>query len=275
MRLPWLRNVTPRVEPEDPEEFRATLVEHLEELRTRIFRCFFILGLCWVVGWFAEPYVYIAIRHAIDPAVQKNLPKGTEYKNVFLHAIDAFMLQLRLSFMIGLILAVPFITHQLWRFIAPGLKPEERRPVKRLVPAAIFLFLLGATFAYEILGMAMGWFAGFLYSFPGASLYQDPGKLVDFSLKMIFAFGLSFELPLIVWVLGALNLLSGDVLMKHWREGATFIFVVAAIVTPSNDPTTMLMMAIPLTLLFILSVYAVRYTQKRQKKRALEQQQDQ
>jgi sec-independent protein translocase protein TatC len=266
VRLPSRRDT-----PDDPEDFRATLVEHLEELRNRIFRCLWILGVAWLAGWFLEPYAYIGIRRAIDGPVKANLPKGTEYKNAFFNTTEPFMLQLRLSFMIGLIVAVPFIIHQLWRFIAPGLKKEERKPIQRLGPAASLLFLLGAFFAYAILGPAMGWFAGFLSSFPGASLFQDPGKLVDFSLKMIFAFGVGFELPLLVWVLGALNLLSGDMLMKNWRQGATAIFLIAAIVTPSNDPTSMLMMAIPLTLLFILSIYAVRFTQKRQRrKRELE-----
>jgi sec-independent protein translocase protein TatC len=268
--LPW-SNSGPA--PEDPEDFRATLVEHLEELRTRIFRSFFVLGIAWLAGWFIEPYAFDIINKTIEKPIRANLPKGVDFKPVFTNSTEPFMLQLRLSFTIGLILAVPFIIHQLWRFIAPGLKPDERKPIMRLGPAASFLFILGATFAYAILGLAQGWFAGFLYSFPGASLYQDPGKLVDFSLKMILAFGAGFELPLVVWVLGALNLLSGDVLMKNWRQGATVIFVLAAIVTPSNDPTSMLMMAIPLTLLFILSVYAVRFTQKRQKRKR-EQEQD-
>lgn len=263
-KTPWWKIA--RNSSEDPEEFRATLVEHLEELRDRVMHSLTALVLGWAIGWFVEPFAYKRLDTLAEAAIKQHLPKGVDFKFVFTNVTEPFMLQIKLAFGIGLIFALPYIVLQLWGFIAPGLKPNERKPFLRLAPFTVFLFALGVAFCWIILPAALGWFTEYLVNFQGASLYQDPQILIFFSVKLLLAFGIGFQLPLVVWVLGALNLLSAETLLKYWRQSATGIFIFAAIVTPSNDAFSMLMMAIPLTVLFIISVYVVKFTQRKQRR---------
>lgn len=250
----------------DPEDFRATLVEHLEELRNRLVRSIWIIVIGWSIGWFLEPHVYEILHKLVETGVKPNLPKGAEYKEVFNHFTEPFIFKLKLSFLIGLIMALPLVMNQLWGFIAPGLKPNEKRPLRRLAPFSVALFLLGATFCWISLPAAVGWFVSYLGEFPGTGLFQEPGSMVLFLVKLILAFGLGFQLPIIVYGLGAIGILSAHTLAKYWRHGTVFVFFLSAVLTPSNDPLTMLMMAIPLSILFMLSVWAVRLVQRKKVK---------
>ncbi|MBN9504069.1 MAG: twin-arginine translocase subunit TatC [Armatimonadetes bacterium] len=250
----------------DPEEFRATLIEHLEELRTRLVRSITVIVICWVGGWFAEPWVYGTLHNIVGEAMKSSLPPGSNYVEAFNHFTEMFLFKLKLSFLIGLVVALPLVINQLWGFIAPGLTPAERRPVVRLAPISFLLFLMGATFCWFCLPAGIGWFVSYLADFPGASLFQEPGAMVLFLVKLILAFGLGFQLPIIVYGLGALGLLSAQTLSKYWRHGTVFVFFLSAILTPSNDPLTMLMMAIPLSILFMISVWAVKIVQRKKVK---------
>jgi len=203
-------------------------------------------------------------RAAIDPILKKI---GSEYKPVLSDFTEGFTVQLKLSLTLALIFTLPIFVYEIWSFVAPGLKPEEQKPFKRLAPVSVVLFLLGAFFAVMILPNALQWFAEQFAAWPGVGLYQQAGKQTNFCLLMILAFGIGFQLPLIVWALGALNLLSAATLIKYWRHSVTFIFFAAAAITPSNDPFSMMMMAVPLCILFIMSVYAVKLTQKKQKEK--------
>ena len=265
MRIPLGPSVRPTwTRPDhDPDEFQASLVDHLEELRTRIIRSVMVIAGAWVVGWFLEPYFYGAVSHMAQTSIVPHLPKGTEFKEVFANATEPFMLKMRLSFSIGLVFAIPFVIRQIWGFVAPGLKPNEQAPFRRLAPWSIVLFIMGGATALVVLPSALVWFTSYLEDFPNTELYQGAGTLAYFVIKMVTAFGIGFQLPLIVFVLGMLNLLTAETLMKYWRHSATFIFIASAVITPSNDPFSMLMMAIPLTLLFMGSVFAVKRVQKK------------
>jgi len=252
----------------DPDDFRLTLVEHLEELRDRIIRSLVIITVTWGIGWWAFPYCYAYLNGVVDHAIKPALPKGVEYKEVVLSVTDLFMLQFRLSFTIGLIIAFPFLVLQIWGFIAPALHPSERKPFARLAPISFLLFAMGAGFCWIIIPSALAWFASFSSAFKGIDINQTAGTMITFVLKMMLAFGVGFQLPLIVYALGALGLLSAETLIKYWRQAATFIFVASAILTPSNDAFSMLMMAIPMVILFMLSVYFVKLTQGRKKREA-------
>ena len=247
----------------DPEEFRLSLVGHLEELRKRLIRS---LGYCLVgfgVGWFNFPFVFNLLTDRAATAVNRTLlPRGKKYEEIILHMPDAFFLVFKVSAYVGLIIALPFIVIELWGFIAPGLKPAEQKPFKRLAPISGFLFLLGAFFCWMILPEAFKWFASYIDYFPGVDIKQEAGSMAMLSLKSLLAFGIGFQLPLVVYVLGALNLLSAQTLMKYWRHAAVAIFFLAGAITPSNDPISMLAIAIPMTVLFAISVYAVKFTQR-------------
>jgi sec-independent protein translocase protein TatC len=165
--------------------------------------------------------------------------------------------------MIGLILAFPYLVLQIWGFIAPALKPNEQKPFKKLAPTSATLFVVGAGFAWFVTPSALKWFVQYLANFPTVELNQQAGTMVFFVLKLLLAFGFGFQLPIIVYGMGIAGILSAETLIKYWKQSSFVIFVVASIVTPSNDPITMLAMAVPLVLLFIASVYAVKFVQRK------------
>jgi sec-independent protein translocase protein TatC len=113
---------------------------------------------------------------------------------------------------------------------------------------------------------ALSWFASYIEEFQGTSLFQEAGTMSFFVLKMMLAFGIAFQLPLVVYILGALDLLSAETLMRHWRQAAVGIFILSAVITPSQDPLTMSMMALPLVLLFMISAYAVKIAQGKKRR---------
>jgi len=246
----------------DPDDYRLTLIEHLEELRDRIIRCLWAITIGWTIGWFIFPPVYDYLNTAVNAAITGALAPGHAYQTIFDNATEAFFLKFKLSFLIGVILAFPYITLQLWAFVAPALKPNEQKPFKRLAPAAAILFLMGVGFSWLITPSALRWFTSYVNDFQGTALFQHAGSMVFFVMKLLLAFGLGFQLPLIVYGLGLAGLLSAETLIKYWRQSTVTIFVVAMIVTPSQDPMTMLAMAIPLSILFMASVYAVKFIQR-------------
>jgi len=254
-----------RTAPDDPEEFRLTLVEHLEDLRNTLIRCICILAASWFVGWELTKPLYQSMTDRMTIAIKMVLPPGVTYTEAFFHGPDAFLIKLKLSFFIGLIPAFPLLMLQLWKFIEPALKPSERAPVRKVAPYTLILFATGAGFAWWIMPAAMRWFASYVMEFPHTNVVQEAGTLAFFVLKMMLAFGIAFQLPLVVYILGAIGLLKAETLLANWRQAATAIFVISMIVTPSNDPATMLMMAIPLVILFAISVWAVKVTQKRRR----------
>ena len=254
----------------DPEEYRLTLVEHLEELRDRIIRSLYALTVGWLIGWYAEKPVYGYLSGIINRAIVKAMPPGHPYIEQFPHATDAFFLKFKLSFLIGAIMAFPFLILQLWGFVAPALKPNEQKPFRRLAPASALMFIMGVGFAWFITPNAMAWFVSYVGEFPNTALFQEAGAMVFFVLKLLLAFGVAFQLPLVVYGMGLAGVLEAETLIKYWRQSAVTIFIVAMIVTPSQDPATMLAMAIPLCILFMISVYAVKLVQGKQKKGAVD-----
>lgn len=260
-----LFKMPPRNSSDDPEEFRATLVEHLEELRTRIIRVVWMLTLSWVAAYYlVEPWFYKTMNDMIQASVVPLLKaKHIPYTEMFTNVTAPFMLKLKLSFMIGFIVVFPLALLQVWGFVSPALKKNEKQPFRILAPLSLILFMTGAGFAWWLLPNALKWFVSYVEEFPGTALFQEAGTMVYFVLKMLLAFGISFQLPLIVYALGALGVLSSATLLKYWRQGAVVIFTLSAIITPSNDAFTMLMMALPMCVLFIISVYAVKFTQRK------------
>jgi sec-independent protein translocase protein TatC len=259
-----------RNSPEDPEEFRLTLVEHLEELRARLMRSLAILVVGWVAGWFIEPIVFGHLNGMITKTLAPVLARiHVESKFVFESAPDAFMLKFKMAMIIGFILTFPFLILQLWGFIEPALKPNERKPFRIAAPFSILLFATGATFCWFIIPNTIAWFATYLEEFPGTSLFQNVPELMFFTMKLLLAFGIAFQLPLIVYALNALGLLETETLMKNWRKATFVVFAVAMIVTPSNDFFTMLSMAIPVSILFLITIVVVKFASRKRAKQAL------
>lgn len=252
------RQTRPKRAPRDPEEYRASLGEHLEELRQRLFRIAALLAVGAVAGWFLQPWVYTHLTALI----RDMLPPDANYTEAFRSVTEAFFLKMKMAAIIGLILTFPWTLWQLWGFIAPGLKPSERRPVRLLVPISILLFAIGSYFGWTVMPSAFAWFLSFQGEFPDVAIIQEPGTLIFFILKMILAFGICFQLPTVVFGLAKVGILGADTLRQYWRHAVVVIFFLAAALTPSADPFSMLMLAVPLTLLFFASIVAVRVSSR-------------
>ena len=246
-------------------EKRAELTEHLAELRSRLLRSAFYLIAGCVVAWLSFHPVYnfliqpieLAMRAAAHraPGHVQLIPPGAF---VFHSFIGPFFLRLQLSLYAGLILGAPLIVMELWGFVSPGLTPGERRPVRMIAPFSVLLFVLGGSLAFWVMRAAVTWFLSYLSDFPGAILLQDPEEYILFVVKMVLVFGLMFQLPIIMVGLGKVGIIRSAMLLKYWQYIVVGITTVAMVVTPSNDPFSMIVMAIPLVFLFLISIWLVK-----------------
>lgn len=243
----------------EPEDFRATLAEHLEELRQRLFRIAGVMLAATIGCWFIADEAYRVFRQmALDA-----LPKGVVLQFAFTDFTQGFFLQLKLAFFLGLIFVIPYTVLELWGFVAPGLRPNERKPIRVVAPLTACLFFLGAWMGWTILPVTFKWFFMFAFTFEGTVINQQPEGVIFFPINMLLAFGAGFQLPLVVYFLAWLNIVSPNMLMRYWRHGTVGVFLAAAIITPSGDVPTMLMMAVPMTALYFISVLAAYFTQRK------------
>jgi sec-independent protein translocase protein TatC len=236
------------------EDREMELWEHLSELRSRIFRALIYLTVAAMVCWFLYPSLQRLIQAPLDPIVKKY-----HIVMAFRHITGPFMLQLQIAIIAGLILALPMLTLELWGFIAPGLTPEERKGFYFVVPLSLFFFFLGVVTAYFILPMAFGYFASFLVSGSTVTttVYQDPVMYWTFVMKMILAFGIVFQLPVVLMFLAWIGLVNTRLMKQNWRYAVVGCSVVGAVATPSNDAPSMLMMVVPLIILYFASIWLV------------------
>lgn len=243
-----------------------SLSGHIDELRFRLIHSVIAIAVCWVVGWFLVQPFYNGINNLAMEAVkeyQKSNPTF-QYREAFNSFTNPFIFWLRMSFMLGLGIALPYLVLQIWGFIKPGLKPSEIKPLQAMAPVSVLLFFLGAGLCWIILPITIQWFLTFFAGFADTELIQEPGTMVMFLLKMMLAFGIGFQLPLLVYIAGRVGIIGADTMSQYWRHATVFVFLTSAILTPSNDPISMMMMAVPLTLLMLLSIAAVRFTNRKQ-----------
>jgi sec-independent protein translocase protein TatC len=255
-----LRKLWKKNEGWDPER-TAELTEHLAELRTRIIRACAYALLGMVVMYFLYKPVYALLSAPLigdlnrlkshSPATGQ-VPSGVYYNSF----TDAFFQMLQVVTVGGLVLAMPFIIGELWGFISPALTTSEKRGVYFVAPMSVVLFVLGVLCAYMVLPMAVRWFLSFIP--PGFALLQNPLPFIVFAVKMLLAFGLVFQLPVLLMFLGKIGILTSAIMVRYWRQIAVGLFTVAMVVAPSNDPGTMLALAVPLTILFFGSIGLVK-----------------
>lgn len=229
-----------------------TLLEHLEELRSRLL---WSLG-AWVLGsaagWFLVP-----------PLLEWSRPLlGEQGKLIFISPHEAFFAYLKLAMVLGLLLALPFILYQFLAFVFPGLTERERKWTRRLLFPALLLFVLGAIFAsFVVLPVTMRFFLGF--ALPGSLEAQITiGNYVGWLVGIVGLVGLSFELPLVLLVAALVGLIDSKLLRRQRRLAIFLAFLLAAVVTPTPDAFTCSVVAVPLVLLFELSLVLMRLVGK-------------
>jgi len=182
-------------------------------------------------------------------------------KFLFTNITEPFMLKMQVCLIAGLIITLPFVTIEAWKFIAPGLKSNEKRPLRWIAPLSILLFAFGVALAYWIMPYGFKWFASYIP--PHAELRPSVPATMKFSILMLLAFGLSFELPVFLMLLGQVGIINSKMLSDNWRYGVVGTFIAAAVFTPSNDIFSMVAMATPMAGLYVLSIWLVHIVEKK------------
>ena len=243
---------------------RMSLMEHLVELRTRIIRSAIAVGVGAVLGWL----LYFPVLDLLmGPLVE--LSDNPNVKDTFLSQdpLEIFLLRIKMSAYLGLMLAMPFLLWQLWQFIAPGLYQNERRYAAAFVASATLLFALGATIAFYTLPQALT----FLQSMGGdAVVYQySAQKYLMLIVYMMVAFGIGFEFPIVVVFLQLVGIVTPQQLSQFRRFAIVIIFVAAAVITPSADPISLFALALPMCVFYEVSILIGRLVKRRQAKAEL------
>jgi sec-independent protein translocase protein TatC len=224
------------------------LTAHLEELRTRIVRALLATLVGAAASWLAiEPLVAFLLAPLAALRPGESLMIGTGLT-------EAFFTKLKVAFIGGIFLASPAIFFQAWRFIAPGLYERERRVALPFSIAASFFFISGAAFCYWLVFPVA--FEFFLAEFGsiGIAAQIRISEYLTFASRMLLAFGVTFELPVVTFFLARVGLVTHRTLIEWWRYAVVGIFVVAAVLTPGPDIASQMLMAAPLLALYILSV---------------------
>lgn len=240
MRTLWRRK------PRDTEG-RMSVIDHLAELRRRLFISIVAVAAGAVVAYiFAPEIIGFLIRYYRDAT-------GVSDKElIFTGPVDAFLIRLKVATYGGIVLALPVWLYQLWRFVTPGLNPREKRYVVPFVGSAVVLFVFGAWVALRTLEPALN----FLLGAGGSSLTPllTADKYISLVSLMIVAFGIAFEFPVVlVFLLIARVVTTAQ--LSRWRRPAIIVIVVfAAVITPSQDPYSLFFMAVPMYLFYEASI---------------------
>lgn len=232
------------------ENEKIPFTAHLDELRNRLVYCFIAVGAGFILSYgFKERLFQILIKPLVSVM-------GTGDKLIFTGLPEAFFTYLKVAFLSGLILAAPVIIYQFWMFVAPGLYEKEKRLLIPIVFLSSFFFIGGSLFGYFIV-FPFGF--KFFLGFASETIQPLPSmrEYLGFSSKLLLAFGLVFELPIIITFLARLGLVSVDFLKKNRKYALVLFFVGAAILTPP-DVVTQIMMAFPLMLLYEISIIGAR-----------------
>lgn len=218
-----------------------TLWEHIGELRTRLFRVAIAIGIGALLGWFLYPYVLELLKHPFNE-VQPNQPF------IATEPLQAFGLRLKMSGYIGLAIAMPVVVWQVWRFVTPGLYPNEKKYAIPFTVSSIILFLGGAVLAYFVLNPTLQ----FLTTIGGSQIepFYTASSYVTLIIWMMLGFGIGFEFPVLLVALQMIGVLTPKQLLKWWRQAIVVIAVIAAVITPSGDPISMFALAVPMLLLY-------------------------
>lgn len=236
-------------EPEDGSGGQMSFFEHLIELRKRIINALIAVAAGALVGWFAAPRFVKVVAIPIKTALRKH---GLSDNLVYTGPTDYLSLLIKLSIYLGIVMASPVILYQVWLFVAPALYKRERSAITGFLFSTVFLFLAGIAFAYFV---ALPHILDFLVSFQGPAVpLIKIDDYFDLVLLVIVALGLVFELPVLIFFLTLFGIVTPKFLIENTKYAVLVITVVAAIVTPTPDALTMLMVMGVMTLLYFVGV---------------------
>ncbi len=233
------------------EANKMPLMQHLEELRTRILRIMAAMAAGCVIGLIFSKKIY----HWLAAPMQQIL--GEQAHFIATSPLEAFMTYMRTGFVAGLFLAVPVIFFQFWQFIAPGLHKGEQKGTMLFVTMTTFFFIGGALFGYFIVFPTSFHFFAALLSDTGIQLLPKMNEYFGFAVRLLLAFGLVFELPVLILMLARLGIVSSAMLKKARPYTIVAVFIVAGLMT-GPDIASQFLMAIPLLILFEVGIILAR-----------------
>jgi sec-independent protein translocase protein TatC len=235
----------------DPDKPQETFISHLVELRSRLMRSIIavVVVLLCLFPWAKEIYAFLAAP------LLKVLPRGSTM--IATDVTGTFLVPLKVTLMAAFLIALPYVLYQMWAFVAPGLYKHEQRLAAPVIISSVFFFALGMSFAYfAVFPIAFGFFAN--YTPVGVQMMTDIDKYLSFVLTMFLAFGITFEVPVVVIVLVRLGVVKLETLRSIRGYVIVGAFVVGAVFTPP-DILSQVMLAVPLWLLFELGLLAARF----------------
>lgn len=237
------------------EEEKIPFTAHLEELRDRLIVCFVAVGIGFCISYIFKEQLFQILVHPLIKVMEKG------DKLIFTGLPEAFFTYLKAALLSGIMLAAPVILYQFWMFVAPGLYTKERRMLIPIVFLSSFFFIGGAIFGYFIV-FPFGF--KFFLGFANENIQALPSmkEYLGFSSKLLLAFGLAFELPLVLTFLARLGLVSVEFLKKNRKYAILLFFVTSAIITPP-DVVTQIMMAFPLMFLYEISILGAKFFGKK------------
>ena len=227
------------------QDRKMSLIEHLEELRRRLIICLLTILACSIFSYFYSDKILAILKRPFPHSL------------VFIAPQEPFVVTFKIALFGGIIFALPMIIYQAWQFVSLGLKEKEKRYLLLYGPFSLLLFLSGASFAYFV-AIPVG--LRFLLGFGGSSL--EPmitiSKYLSFITMMILAFGIVFELPLVSLFMTMIGIVSPQFLAKKRKVAIIAIFILAALLTPSIDAFTQILLAVPLLILYELSIWLAK-----------------
>jgi len=234
-----------------------TLLEHLEELRLRIIYVTVVLAILSLITFH---YSLKILQFILEPLL-KVLPPNSHV--IFTGITEAFWVRMEVSIYAAILFGLPYIFYHIWMFVHPGLTQKEKRFILPFIVFATVFFLIGCVFAYKVI-LPIG--LKFLVSYGGSEISAMPAikQYVSFFLKICFAFGIIFEMPVISYLLAKADIIDAKWLIKKWDYAILVAFIVAAILAPP-DVLSQFLMAIPMILLYVVSIGVVFIAQKPQK----------
>jgi sec-independent protein translocase protein TatC len=258
MRMPWKRAAArPKLRTTDD---RMTLTEHLAELRTRIIRSALAVAVGFIVVMAFYGPILEFLRKPYDRACAAN-PDFECTPLAILGPLEGFSTRIRVAMYGGIILAIPVLLWQIWRFIVPGLEERERKYAIPFIASVIVLFALGGFIAYWTLDKALE----FLIDFSGPDVQQvfQISKYISLVGLMVAAFGIGLEFPVLLVFLQLAGVLDHRLLFRQWRLAIVLIVALAAIITPSGDPISLAALSVPMVVFYFVAAIIGRIVQRR------------
>jgi sec-independent protein translocase protein TatC len=236
-------------EPEQDSMPAMGFLEHLEELRKRLFYSIIAVLIGFGACWTFHEKIFEYMQQPIMTALHKN---GLNDRLVYLNPTEPFNLYLKITLMVGLFIASPFVLYQLWMFISPGLYRHEKRYVMPFMFSTIALFVGGGYFGYKLVyPLALDFLVGFGKQFqPMITIHE----YTDLFLTVILSLGAIFEMPILIFFLALMGVVSPGWMWRNLRYAVLAIFVIAAIITPTSDIMNMCILAAPMMGLYIVSI---------------------